>query len=403
MSIYKYRAKKEGENVVVEGFVDAETVGIAEDILIDKNLLVLSLVEKKYGFGSLDLSKYFSRVKDKDLVIFSRQLSIMISANVPLVQALKDIVVQTKNLRLKTVIAGISAEVEGGVRFSEALDNYRDVFDNFFVNIIKSGEMSGRLDEVLLYLADQLEKDYDLRSKIRGAMIYPAFVVGGLLVIGILMMIFVVPELTQMLEQTGGELPTSTMILKKTSDFFVDYWWALFLGIGCLSGGYVFLNKKPEVKIKIDRFKLGLPVFGKITHYISTVQFVRGLRTLMIGGVDLVSALGVTAEIMNNLYYREVLLKTKTHVENGGRLAEILFKEDKIPKMVPQMIETGEETGKIELVLKKIGEFYAKEVENMTRNIMSLLEPVIMVVLGIAVAIMIMAVILPMYQISTNM
>ncbi|MFA6537615.1 MAG: type II secretion system F family protein [Patescibacteria group bacterium] len=400
MSIYKYRAKSKKNDSLTQGLVEAETESIAVDILSEKDLLVLSLEEKKKTNW---LEGIFNRIKTKDLVIFSRQLSIMIDAEVPLVEAMKNIVPQTKSIKLKKILGAVTAEVEGGIKLSESLARYEDVFDNFFVNIVKSGEYSGRLNEVLLYLADQLEKDFELKSKIKGAMIYPIFVVSGLIIIGILMLMFVVPNLTDMLTQTGAELPFSTKLLKGTSDFLLDYWWLLLLGLSLLVGSIIYYKKTPQGLLVVDKLKLKIPIFGKIVRNLTVVRFARSLRTLMLGGVGLVTALGVASSMMGNEYYRRLVSLAREKVEGGGKLAEVFLNDEFVPKMVGQMLETGEASGKVELVLKKISEFYTREVNNSTRNIMSLLEPVIMVVLGLAVALMIMAVILPMYQISSNM
>lgn len=401
MTLYNYRARKRGEDNLTEGSVEAETESLAVDLLEERGFVVLFLEEKKRGLAGMDF--FGGRVKIKDLVIFSRQLSILISADVPVVAALKDAVNQTRNIKLKKTIAKVAGEVEGGIKFSEALGNYPKVFDSFFVNIIKSGEMSGRLQEVLLYLADQLEKDYDLKSKIKGAMIYPLFVVCSLVAIGILMMIFVVPKLTEMLAQTGAVLPFTTRMIMGLSDFLVHYWWLLILAVGALALVLRFIAKLPEGRRTIDLIKLSLPVFGKLFNYIAIIRFSRSFRTLLLGGVDIVGALDISAEMVGNSIYRDLVARSKATVEGGGTLGEEFEKSERVPKMVPQMLATGEETGKIDTVLEKLSDFYTREVNGIIGNLMSLLEPVIMIVLGVAVAVMITAIILPMYEISTNM
>ncbi len=400
MSVFSYRARKKNEVEIFEGLVEAESESLAVEILEERGFLVLFLENKKSSFGQIDI---LNKVKAKDLVILSRQLSILISAGVPVVEALKDVVNQTKNKKLKKTIMDVAIEVEGGVKFSEALSNHSKIFDSFFVNIIKSGEVSGRLEEVLLYLADQLEKDYELKSKIKGAMIYPVFVVGALVVIGVLMMIFVVPNLIEMLEQTGGELPFSTQILKNISDFMVSYWWTLIILAGVLFEMGHLIVKNEKGKKVLDNIKLRLPIFGKLFNYISIIRFSRSLRTLQLGGVDLVSSLDITASMVGNLVYADLINQTKLTVEGGGEFGEVFSSSPIIPNMVPQMLDTGEQTGKINEVLEKISEFYTREANILIANLMSLLEPVIMIVLGVAVGLMVTSIILPMYQISSNM
>jgi len=401
MALYNYRVKKRDEDDLMEGLVEADSESMAVDILEEKGYFVLYLDPKKRGFASLKLT--LGGVSAKDLVIFSRQLSILISAGVAVVDALQDVVAQTKNVKLKKAILKVSSEVEGGVKFSEALSHYPKVFDSFFINIIKSGEVSGRLQEVLIYLADQLEKDYDLKSKIKGALIYPAFVVGSLVVIGVLVMMFVVPKLTDMLTQTGAELPFTTRMLMGLSDFFLGFWWlVLIFLVGFGVAGY-FIVKSPRGRAIIDNIKLHLPVFGKMFNSIAVIKFTRSLKTLSLGGVDLVQGLEITAEMVGNTVYRGLILETKEVVEGGGSIGEVFSNNKNVPKMLPQMLETGEDTGRIDDVLTKISEFYTREVNNLIANMMSLLEPFIMITLGVAVGLMITAVIMPMYEISTNM
>ncbi|MBI5077113.1 type II secretion system F family protein [Candidatus Falkowbacteria bacterium] len=401
MPQYIYRAKKAETNELITGAVEAETEGLAAEILEEKGFRVLFLEEKKRSWAQLEI--IIAGIKQKELVIFSRQLSILISAEVPLVEALRDVVNQTKNKKLKQTIAAVAAEVEGGVKFSDSLARYPDVFDDFFLNIIRSGELSGRLQEVLLYLADQMEKDYDLRSKIKGAMIYPIFVLASLVGIGVLMMMFVVPKLTDMLVQTGAQLPLATRIIKGTSDFLLGYWWLLIIFLAGAIIGSRFILKTADGRRAMDKFKLQLPVFGKLFHFMAIIKFSRSLRTLMLGGVDIVGGLEVVSKMMGNVVYENLVQETKKYVEGGGNLGDIFAKTEQVPKMLSQMLSTGEETGRIEPVLDKLSEFYTREVNNIVGNLMSLLEPFIMIVLGVAVAIMIMAIILPMYQISSGM
>jgi type IV pilus assembly protein PilC len=400
MQLYNFRGKKLGTDELVEGMVEAETEGLAVEILEEKGLIVIHLETKKRGIEWLE--KLMTRVSVKDLVVLSRQLSVLISAQVPLIQALKDIARQGQNKNLRKVIAEVAAEVEGGVKFSEALVKFPKVFDNFFVNIVKSGESSGRLEEVLLYLADQLEKDYEMRSKIRGAMIYPAFIVSALLVLGTFMLVYIVPKLTEMLTQTGAALPLATRILIGLSDVLASYGIFILIGLVGLYLLYRAYAKTPAGRKQIDFILLKLPVFGKLYQHIAIIRFSRSLRTLLVGGVEIIEALTITSAIVGNAVYRDLILDAVANVENGGSISEVLEKNKLVPGIVSQMLRTGEETGKIDMVLEKISQFYGREVDNLIANLMSLLEPFIMVVLGLAVGVMIAAIVLPMYQMSSG-
>jgi type IV pilus assembly protein PilC len=345
---------------------------------------------------------FLNRVPPKDLVIFSRQLSVMISADVPIVQALKVLVRQTVNKSLKIVVANLAADVEGGTKFSAALARYPDVFSDFFINIIRSGETTGKLDEVLNYLADQQEKDYDLSSKIKGAMIYPAFILFGLVAVGIVMMIFVIPKLTDILKESGATLPLSTRILIGTSDVMKNYWWALLVAFVGIVGAVRYIISFPVGRKYWDTLKIKLPIFGELFRRIYMVRFTRSFSTLLTGGVEIVGALKITAAIVGNAIYRNLILETVREVEDGNPITTVFAKSKEIPVMVSQMLGIGEQTGKIDAILARLTDFYTREIENMVRNLTTIMEPLIMLFMGVAVGIMVSAVILPMYSLATQ-
>ncbi|MFA6410904.1 MAG: type II secretion system F family protein, partial [Candidatus Buchananbacteria bacterium] len=298
MPYFRYKAQEQyGE--INEGMVQAASQDVAAEMLADQNLTILSLTEEKIGFFERSL-KILNRVKIKDLVIFSRQLSVIVSATIPLVQGLKILISQTESPVLKTVISEVADDVEGGAKLSAALSRHPEIFSDFFINIIRSGETSGKLDEVLNYLADQQEKDYDLSSKIKGAMIYPAFIVTGLLVVGTVMMIFVIPQLTSVLQETGAELPLSTKLLIGVSDFLKTYWWALGIGLLALAGGLKIFVKTKTGKYFSDSLRLKLPIFGKLYQKIILVRFTRSLYTLTTGGVALTRSLDIVSDVVGN-------------------------------------------------------------------------------------------------------
>jgi len=357
---------------------------------------------------NINLDKYlakvpfFNRVPPKDLVIFSRQLSVMISADVPVVQSLKVLVRQTANARLRTVVANLAADVEGGTKFSIALGRYPKVFSDFFINIVRSGETTGKLDEVLDYLATQQEKDYDLQSKIKGAMIYPAFILFGLVTVGIVMMIFVIPKLTDVLKESGATLPLSTRILIGTSDLMKNYWWALAIAAIGIVFGIRYLISFPLGRKYWDTLKLKLPIFGELFKRIYMVRFTRGLTTLLTGGVEIVGSLKIAGEIVGNAVYKDLIFETMREVQDGNPITTVFARSKEIPVMMTQMLGIGEQTGKIDVILERITDFYTREIENMVRNLTTIMEPLIMLVMGVAVGIMVAAVILPMYSLATQ-
>ncbi|MDD5342622.1 MAG: type II secretion system F family protein [Patescibacteria group bacterium] len=401
MAIFDYRAKdREGNNVT--GVIEAPTENVAAELLEDRKYIILTLIQRKKATifqGSIGM---LNRVPLREVVIFSRQLSVMIATAVPIVQALRILVKQTRNVTFKIIISEIADEVDGGAKLSTSLSRYPQVFSEFFVHMIRSGETTGKLDETLIYLADQLEKDYDLQSKIRGAMIYPAFIMTALVAVGLVMMIFVIPKLTAVLEESGAELPITTRILIWTSNFLKNDWWVLILAIIGIVFLYRLISRSEAGRRQIDYLKLHLPVFGNLFQKIYLTRFARSISTLIAGGIPLTRTLEIVADIVGNTVYRELTIDTISVIEDGNSIATLFAKSKDVPPMLTQMMAVGEQTGKLDMILRKLSEFYAKEVETMVHNIVTLLEPMVMLLLGAAVAVMITAILLPMYQLSST-
>jgi len=401
MSVFKYKVLDEDKKAI-SGLVDAPNESMASEILADKGLFILSL-QKESESSANNLLNYFNKVKPKDLVIFSRQFSVLISANVAIVQSLKILIEQTTNIKLKIVVSTIADDVDGGAKLSEALGKYPEHFSNFYTSVIRSGETSGKLDEVLDYLADEMEKDYDMASKIKGAMIYPAFILCGMTAVGILMMVYVMPKLTDVMVETNAELPISTKILIATSHFLINYWWILIL---ILIGGFFaarYFLKTEKGREIYSYIKLHAPVFGNLFQKIYLVRFTRSMHTLIVGGVTIVESLKISAEVVDNDTYRKLIEETAKEVEDGSPLSVVFLSSPEIPRMVSQMLSVGEKTGRLDVILDKITDFYGREINNIVANLMVLMEPIIMVVMGIGVGIMVAAVIMPMYSMANAM
>lgn len=400
--LFDYRARdKTGR--IIRGAVEAESETAALDILKDQGFAVISLeVRKKELLKTLKEIRFFARVPVRDLVVFSRQLSVMISAEVPIVQALRVLIKQTVNPTLKKIVTGLADDVEGGAKLSLAFSRHPKVFSDFFINIIRSGETTGKLDEVLEYLATQQEKDYDLMSKIKGAMIYPTFILTALVAVGIIMMIFVIPKLTAVLKESGATLPLSTKILITTSDFMKNYWWLLLIIVIGLIAGVRYLITFPQGRKYWDFLKIKLPIFGQLFQRIYIIRFTRSFLTLITGGVEIVQSLKIVAEVVGNAVYRDLILKTVKEVEDGNPIVTVFAKSKEIPPMVTQMLGIGEQTGKIDVILSRLTDFYSREVDNLVRNLVTIMEPLIMIMMGVAVGIMVSAIILPMYNLATQ-
>ncbi len=402
---FNYKARKPSGQIF-QGIVEASDENTAADILVDRGLSVISIeTVSKIEYDSekgFKISFLKGKVKKKEVVIFARQLAVMINANVPVVQSLRIIVQQTEKEYFKEVIADVADEVESGVKLSSSLSKYPKIFSDFFASMIKSGETSGKLDEVLEYLADQEEKDYDLTSKIKGAMIYPIFIVSGLVIVGIAMMIFVIPQLTSMLTASGAELPFTTKVLIGSSQVMRQYWWALILLITGIIAGVKWILKTPRGRNIWDTFKLHVPVFGSLFKMIYLVRFTRSLSTLVVGGVPIAKALSIVSEVVGNDAYKQLIDETIKEVEDGNSVAVVFLRSDIVPKLVSNMLAVGEKTGRLDNILDKVSGFYSREIENMVANMTHLIEPFIMVLIGVAVGGMVASIILPMYNLANQ-
>lgn len=401
MPNFYYKAKNSFGRVVL-GMVEATSQETAIDVLANKKLLILEIDDRPIGLSGLMFLKFsFKRVSIKELVIFFRQLSVMIDANMPLVKSLGIMTKQTNNDYFRQVISTVADEVDGGNQLSVAMSAFPAIFSKFYVNIIKSGETSGRLSEVLNYLADQKEKDYDLESKVKGAMIYPVFILAVLGIVGFIAMAFIIPNITDLLVESGATLPLLTRVLMAVSGFFNHFWWLIILVVAGLISGWLYWVKTESGKDIYDRIKLHIPVFGKIFKQIYIVRICRSFATLIRGGVPIVASLEVVKEVADNKVYEMILAEAVKAVDEGSPLSEALL-DPNIPVVVSQLISVGEETGKLDEVLERAAEFYAREVDNSVKNLSTLIEPAIMVFLGLTVGLFVAAIILPMWQLSSS-
>lgn len=401
MAVFSYIAKTNAGKTV-KGTVEAPQLEGANDLLRERQLIVLKIKPINDQDVFEKFNNFLNRVSAKDITFFARQLSVLIEASVPVVRSLQVLIKQTKNEYFKKVIADIAAEVDGGAKFSQAVNRYPHIFDQFFVHMIRSGETTGRLDKVLIYLADQKEKDYSLRSRIRGAMIYPAFIMMTMAGIGVIMMTYVVPRLTSLITESGGQIPITTQILLTTSFLIVNYWWAIILLLGLFFGGTYFYIRTEQGHYYFDLLKIRLPVFGSLYTRILLTRFSMSLANLLTSGVPVTRSLQIAGDIVNNKVYHELIQKTVAEVEAGNSIASIFIHSKYVPPIVSQMLSVGEETGRLDSILQKLAGFYTQEVENAIGSLTSLIEPLILIVLGAAAGIMVTGILSPIYNISSS-
>ncbi len=399
MPFFKYKAKNE-YNETVSGKVEAKTIHGASTVLSSRGLLVISLSPLTEGSFTV-IKEFLSGVKQDDVVNFTRQLATMITAGLPLANALSILVRQSK-AEMSRLVAQLLQEVEGGTSFGEALAKHPNIFSRIYIQLVNAGEAGGVMDEVLQRLADNMEKSKEFRAKTKGAMIYPAIVLIAMLVVGFIMMVFVIPKLTEMYDDFGAELPLATQILIGVSNMMARFWYIVIAGV---AGGVFALrrwHKTDNGERAIDGFVLRLPIFGELRQKIILTEFARTLSLLLGAGISLLQALEIVTEGVGNRIYREALAEVTKQVEKGVSLSEALGHYEMFPPILHQMMGVGEETGKLDEILLKLSTYFESESEHAVKNLTAAMEPMIMIVLGIGVGAMVIAIIMPIYSLTSQ-
>lgn len=397
---FNYQARtKTGE--IRSGIVEASTKEAALTILQRYGLYVTSLeVAKEIWF--LKKVRIFGRITRKDLVLFSRQLSIMFQSNVPPIDALQTLASQTKNPVFKEKIAKLSEEVEGGSSLSQALALYPKLFSSFYISMVKSGEAVGRLSETLSHLADHLEKEYHFRSRVIGAMIYPSLVLFVFLLVLAAMIFFIMPQLIEVLEATGAELPSITKITITLTTFLRKFGGIIILALLLLIIFLFRYYKTKKGKEFFDQLFLKLPLLGEFFKKIYLSRFAENLSTLITGGLPIAQALEITGEVIGNNVYQKIVFEIRDRVRRGEAISFVLQKyPETIPPLFIQLVVVGEKTGKIGSTLMNIVDFYRKEIDRYLDRLLSLLEPLVIIFLGLLVGGLVGSILLPLYQIGT--
>ncbi|MDR3643010.1 MAG: type II secretion system F family protein [Candidatus Doudnabacteria bacterium] len=396
---FQYKAKN-SQGGIQSGVVLAGDQSKAEQLLLENGLVIISLVKEDDNFLE-KLNPFGKSVSNKDLVLFSRQLATLIGSRVPIIQSLRILQEQITGKYLLTIIDDLIAAVQNGESLSSSLAKHADVFGNVYVNLVMSGEVSGSLDKSLLYLADQLEKDYELRGKVKSAMTYPIFVLVALVGIALMMFKFVLPNLTSVLLEQGGSLPPVTVAIIAFSNFFNQFWWLCFIVVaGVILFARYYINTISG-RYNWDKVKLKLPIIGGIFTKIYLSRFARNLSTLVMGGIPIIKALQIVSEIINNVIYRDILIDTVTKIQGGKSISEGLSGHPEFPPIVTQMVKVGEQTAQLDEIMGKLASFYEKEVDAKVSTLTTLLEPIIMIILGIGVGVLVAGILLPIYNLAS--
>ncbi len=397
MPTFTYTAK-DAAGKKQTGQIEADNVSSAGRILRERRLVPIRIVAGSGGFTLFKRTK----VPLKERIIFTRQLAVMIKAGLPAVKALEALHHQTNNKHFQKIILELIAQVKGGQPLSTTMMKYPKVFPEVYTAVIRAGEQTGQLADVLFNLADQQEKQADLISKVRGAMMYPAIIFIALIGVAFLIVFFVLPSLKTVFADFGAELPTTTKLLFTTSEILRNY----FYIVAPIFIGLLYLLKlwfgRPRGRLVYDKLKIKLPVFGMLTTKVYMSTFSRTMSMLIKASLPIIEAIRIVQKTIDNKHYEAAFNRIVKEVESGKPLSAAMAKEPLFPPMVSQLTTLGEESGNIESVLQEITRFYDSEVENLTKNLASLIEPIMLLVMGIGVAFIVASVLGPIYKLVSD-
>jgi len=400
MQKFKYSAR-DIEGKTVQGVIESRSKQAVAEILQSKKLIIVS-IEEDIGLNWSKLQEInIGGVPMKEKVVFMRQLATMIGAGIPLTQALEILEAQATNPLFKRTLSDVLGEVQGGLGLAEAFRKSKDVFDNITLNLIEAGEQSGNLETILERLSIELEEQKKLTEKLKSALIYPSIIMIIIILVILLMMFVLVPAMAEIYEEFGAELPWVTRFLITLSQFFLSYWWLLIIVLSVLGIVYKSYSDSPSGKKFVHKTSLKVPIFGSILSKIQIAQFTRVLALLMNSGLSIVRALELTAGSMNNVIFKTAVLEATKEVEKGVALALPIARSQIFPLIISQMIAVGEESGEMGKVLDKMSEYYNEEVAVATGNLTTLMEPIMLLVMGGVIAFIALAVYMPMFNLSS--
>jgi type IV pilus assembly protein PilC len=398
--LFSYQARTH-EGLARSGSIEAPSVDGAVQALQRQNLVVLSVRSTTPPTPlMMRIFGRFGKPKQRDIMLLSRQLSTLFEAKVPVVQTFRTLISQSASGPMRANLTEVLDDVQGGMSMSQAMAKHPAVFSNFFVNMVRSGEESGKLDDVFSYLADYLERTYALVTKTRNALIYPAFILTAFFGVVILLLTVVIPKLTAIIIEAGQELPIYTRIVIGTSDFLRNY--GVFLLLLVLGSGFFLYRyiQTPEGRRAWSRTQLAVPIVGPLFQKFYLARLSDNLQTLITGGVPIVRALQITADVVGNEIYKGIILESIEAVRAGSTIADAFDRHTEIPPLLTQMMRIGEETGKLDQILKSIARFYSREVESLVDNLVALIEPILILILGLGIGLIVASVLLPIYNLT---
>lgn len=400
MKRFYFKAKDKNGNLVT-GEVEAANSSHAAKLVKEKGLIVLGIRSQEGSLLAM-LKGMKSKVSQAEITMFTRQMATMINAGLPITEALLVLRNQSKGAMQK-VVAQVMADVEGGESLSTSCMKHQDIFSTTYIALLKSGEMGGVLDKVLLRLADNMEKEQEFKGKVKGALIYPVVVIVGMIAVAIIMMIFVVPKMTSLYSDFGADLPAPTKILMAISNTTVKFWPIVLGAVVGLGYAFMLYRNTKKGRRKIDEMILKIPIFGELQRKVILTELTRTLSLMTGAGVSILEGLNIAAEVVSNTVIKDALSDTAKNVEKGFPVAFSFARHnDAFPYILSQMISVGEETGKMDEVLEKVSHIFEVESDESVKSLTSAIEPLVMIVLGIGVAFLVIAVIMPIYNLTSQ-
>src|SRR3989344_8221841 len=394
---FNYNARNK-EGGVESGTIEASSKEAAAVLLQKYNMFVTSLREVAEKNPILQKVSFGTGVSKKDLAIFSRQLAVMLESRVPVIQSLSSLAVQTKKPNFKKIIVEVSSLVEDGVPLSEAFSRHPKVFDSFYVSLVRSGEVSGKISQTLYYISDHLEREHDIIAQVRQAMIYPLFTISVLFVVVNIIIIFLLPKIEDLIRQSSIDPSTFTVITLNFYAFLGNFWWMILSAFFIFVVFIIFYFKTAQGKKLYDTYSLKIPFLGDIFRKVFLARFCGNISTLMSAGISINNSLKITSDTVNNSVYKLIVNEVEKGVSEGEKISSVLAKhQDYFPSFVIKMIKVGEETGKLDKTLMEVVNFYQKEIKRSIDLFLTLLEPILIIFLGLIVGLLAISVVAPLY------
>lgn len=383
-----------------DGTIEAPSEDIAISSLQRRNLIISAIKsEEKSSWMDFELP-FTNRVSNKDIVILSRQIATLFESQVSALRVFRLLASEVENKHLATILSAVGDDLQGGIPISQAFSRHPKVFSTFYVNMVRAGEESGKLSETFMYLADYLDRTYDVVTKAENAIIYPVFVVVVFFGVMALMLTLVIPKISAVLIDSGQPIPFYTAIIIGLSNFLINYGILIFIAL-IIGGVYVYqLSKTEHGKLAIDKLKIAVPYVGDLYTKLYLARIADNLSTMLLSGISVIEAIDITASVVGNAAYEDILKQVAVDVKGGSPISDALDKHTEIPGIMVAMTKVGEETGELGKILSTLAKFYNREVSNAVDTLVGLIEPVMVVMLGVGVGILLTAVLMPIYNLA---